>query len=334
MAITIYADSNIYRYMATGELEVTTLGSIRFAYSTVHFDEILRSGNTDMLEGMKALGAVRVDCNENGQYDVDSIGVCLDYEDPYKLFDEYKNNIEIEFHEAEENLHELLLRLLGADNYNELQNVPDYLKNLALEQENETSLEAQNFIIKAQDTAKKLDVFIEKDLSKKMPLTETRKAFGFPKGATTSHGNELDPIEGIWMHMQDKVGSSTKDQFFGFEPIPGVELELSRLGSISGCHLVLNMVGFHPDKGLPKKDKIRNILSDGQHLGYGSLCDAFLTSDLKLFKKAEAIFAYRKYITKPMHIPYSSTKMSPIFSDPEVIKHYKIKKDNLVTSGT
>ncbi len=53
MTITIYSDSNIYRYVARGELEVITVGSVRFAYSSVHFDEMIRTGNLEMLEGIK-----------------------------------------------------------------------------------------------------------------------------------------------------------------------------------------------------------------------------------------------------------------------------------------
>lgn len=119
MTLTIYADSNIYRYVATGELEVTTVGSVRFAYSSVHFDEIIRTGNMDMLKGIKALNAVPVVTNENGEYEIDSIGVCLEYVDPYEKFDEYRADY-TDTTEAETSLNELLLRILGADNIDEL----------------------------------------------------------------------------------------------------------------------------------------------------------------------------------------------------------------------
>lgn len=326
MTINIYADSNIYRYMATGELEIITVGSIQFAYSSVHFDEMLRSGNTDMLRGMEALRAVPVVSNEKGEYDFDSIGVCFEYEDPYEKFEKYKSDNEHLNDGAEDNICEMLLRFLGADNYEELKNVPVSIVDIALDATDNEYVDSTELLEKAQNTASELEGVIENNLSKQMPLSETRKAFGFPKGATTSHGNEMNPIDGIWEHMKDKVGSVTKDQFFGFEPVPGVEIEPSRLGNVAGCHLILNMVGFHPDKGLSKREKIKNIMSDGQHLGHASLCGAFLTSDHRLYKKAEAIFKYRNFTTQAMHIPYNAEKMSVTLSEPGAIARFKVEE--------
>ena len=53
MAFTIYADTNIYRYLASGELLITTVGDVRFVYSHVHFNEVMRGTNTDALDGME-----------------------------------------------------------------------------------------------------------------------------------------------------------------------------------------------------------------------------------------------------------------------------------------
>ncbi|HFD33022.1 MAG TPA: hypothetical protein ENJ28_10020 [Gammaproteobacteria bacterium] len=326
MTITIYADSNIYRYVASGELEITTIGSIRFAYSSVHFDEMIRSGNTEMLRGIEALKAVPLVTNENGEYDLDDIDVCLEYEDPYENFKRYKTDIEDIDDAAESSIHELLLTFLGADNYEELKKVPSSIVKMALDAAACEDIDAGDLIDRASETAKDLGDFIEKDLSKQLPLSETRKAFGFPKGTTSTHGNDNNPIDGIWEFMKNKVGDTSKDQFFGFEAIPGVEVEQSRLGSVSGCHLILNMIGFHPDKGLPKRDKIRNIMSDGQHVGYASLCGGFLTSDYRLYKKAQAIFEYREFPTTPIHVQYDAEKMSTTLVEPGAIKRFKLER--------
>ena len=103
------------------------------AYSQVHFDEMIRSGNIDMLKGIEALGAVPLVSNENGDYDIDSLGVCLDYEDPYAKFDKYKSDNDQAVTEADDLMLELFLRFLGADNYKELQKVPVSIIEVALE---------------------------------------------------------------------------------------------------------------------------------------------------------------------------------------------------------
>lgn len=326
MTTTIYADSNIYRYVATGELEVTTIGSFRFAYSSVHFDEMIRSGNTEMLRGIEALKAVPLVTNENGEYEFDDIGVCLEYENPYEKFDKYKSNA-VTSNDAEATIHELLLRFLGADNYEELKKVPSSIIEVALDATDNGSVDTGGLVNRAEETAQDLEKLIENELSTQKPLSETRKAFGFPKGTTSAHGNDQSPIDGIWENMKDKVGGASKDQFFGFEAVPGVEIEQSRIGSVSRCHLILNMVGFHPDKGLPKRDKIKNIISDGQHVGYASLCGEFLTSDFRLHKKAKAIFEYSNYSTRSTHVPYDSKGMSIRLLEPGVINRIKLERN-------
>lgn len=309
--------------MASGELEITTIGAIQFTYSHVHFDEILRSGNADILRGIEVLHAVPVVSNENKEYDIDSIGVCFEYEDPYEKFEKYKKE-KLHLDEAAlNNMQEMLLRFLGADNYEELKNVPSSILDSVNDVADTDYIGSKELVEKAHKTAKDLESLLENDLSEQMPLSNTRKAFGFPKGATI-HSNEMNPIDAIWEHMKGNVGSCTKDQFFGFESIPGVEIEQSQLGTIAGCHMVLNMVGFHPDKGLPKREKIRNIMSDGQHLGHASLCGAFLTSDYRLYKKAEAIFKYRNFVTEAIHVPYKPENMTTILSEPGSIKRFKL----------
>ncbi len=319
----MYVDSNIFRYVASGELEIITVGSVRFAYSDVHFDEIIRSGNTDMLKGIEALKAVPLVTNEHGEYDIDHIGVCLEYEDPYENFARYQESTPPD-DEGQQGFNELLLRLLGADNFEELSKIPNSLTTIARDAKRYEYPNADELAEKAINVAEDFESFIEKDLSQKRPLTKTRREFGFPYGLS----NEDNPIDVIWDSLKEKVeGKVTKEQFFGFESIPGVEVELSRIGSVAGCHLVLNMMGFHPDKGLPKHNKIGNILSDGRHLGYASLCGGFLTSDYRLYKKADAIFKYRKFVAKATHVPYKKEGMIATIIQPSSLKKYSLKEN-------
>lgn len=324
MTITIYADSNIYRYVARGELEVITVGAVRFAYSSVHFDEMIRTGNLEMLEGIKALHAVPLVTNEKGEYDIDCLGVCLDYEDPYEKYERYRADY-VELSDAESSINEVLLRLLGADNIDELQRVPDTLLDLADAIEPYFGEQASEFQERAESASSDLEALIQGDLSIRRPLTETRSSFGYPKGATSLHESDPNPIDRIWERLGPKFSGVTKEQFFGFEAIPTVNLERSRIGDVAGCHLILNMIGYHPDKGLPNREKIRNILSDGQHIGYGSLCGCFLTSDYRLYRKADAIFNFRSYASQVEHVEYKAEGMSTTLVEPGSIRRVKLE---------
>jgi hypothetical protein len=151
---------------------------------------------------------------------------------------------------------------------------------------------------------------------------------GYPKGATSIHDKDEDPIDAIWAHLEPKVKGLTKDQFFGFESLPIEGIERSRLGEVAGCHLILNMVGFHPDKGLPNREKIKNILSDGQHLGYGSICGGFLTSDYRLYRKTQAIYKYKNYPSQAIYVPYKEDGMSISLTEPGVVNRVKLERNS------
>lgn len=323
MTITIYADSNIYRYVANGELEVTTIGAVRFAYSSVHFDEMIRTGNLEMLKGIKALHAVPLVTNENDEYEIDSIGICLDYVDPYEKFEEYSANY-AELPDAESSLYELLLRMLGADNLDELKKASNTLLALSDEMKQYFGEVASDLQEKTNLASRGLNQLIQGDLSTRKPLTETRSKFGYPKGATSLHDNDQNPIDKIWERLSSKFSGLTKEQFFGFESISTVEVERTRIGDVAGCHLILNMIGYHPDKGLPNRDKIKNIISDGQHLGYGSMCGCFLTADHRLYRKADAIFKFRKYASQVEYVEYKPEGMSTTLIEPGSIRRVKL----------
>jgi len=64
------------------------------------------------------------------------------------------------------------------------------------------------------------------------------------------------------------------------------------------------MLGISPDKGLAKRDKIKNIMSDGQHVGMASYCNALLSADQRFSNKARAIYTYLGNITNALSFEY------------------------------
>nr|WP_222711127.1 hypothetical protein [Pseudomonas mendocina] len=113
------------------------------------------------------------------------------------------------------------------------------------------------------------------------------------------------PIDEVWNLIAPAIPSVSKDQFFGFELIPGIEgVQHTQYGAICGAHVVLNMIGISPDKGLAKREKIKNIMSDGQHTGMASYCNALLSADRGIINKARCIYTYLGNITTPLHFNY------------------------------
>lgn len=188
--------------------------------------------------------------------------------------------------------------------------------------------EANELQERAKKTSSDLEELTQGDLSTRRPLTEYRSELGYPKGATSLHDNDQNPIDKIWNRLSSKLSGVTIEQFFGFDAIPGVEVEQSRIGGVASCHLILNMIGYHPDKGLPNREKIKNIISDGQHIGYGSMCGCFLTSDHRLYKKADAIFKFKKYTSQVEHIEYKPEGMSITLVEPGSVRRVKLERSS------
>lgn len=82
----IYADMNVYRYLACRDISILEPERFTWVYSQVHLDEIHRNGNADALEGMRLLRAVEISDVLNEEFQ--SVGniVLRDYIDPYTRY--------------------------------------------------------------------------------------------------------------------------------------------------------------------------------------------------------------------------------------------------------
>lgn len=302
---TIYADMNVFRYVACGDTSIVDPERFIWVYSHVHLDEIYRNGNTDALDGMRALKAVEV-CdvlNENFQ----SVGdVRLrDYVDPHERYERYLEAIS-GFEGCNDLSVEYLIRSFGADNFEELQQTPEQLRKeidrltSAVDDERKHDLISQ-----AHAVSEKMAGVVEQHLKDRVPIDQPRAALGVSSEERKIIEKTFSPIDEVWNLISPAIPSVSKDQFFGFEPIPGIKgVQHTQYGAICGAHIVLNMIGISPDKGLAKREKIKNIMSDGQHTGMASYCIALLSADKGIINKARCIYTYLGNITTPLHFNY------------------------------
>lgn len=138
-----------------------------------------------------------------------------------------------------------------------------------------------------------------------MPIDKTRSALGVSSEDRKMVEKSEAAIDEVWELISSSLPNITKNQFFGFDPIPGVEgVQHTQHGAISGAYIVLNMIGISPDKGLAKRDKIKNIMSDGQHAGMASYCNALVSADRGIINKSSCIFSYLNNITNALHFEY------------------------------
>jgi len=302
---TIYADMNVFRYVAYGDISIIDPDRFTWVYSHVHLDEINRSGNTDALEGMKLLRAVEI-CdvlNENFQ----SVGniTLREYIDPHIRYEQHLEAIS-GYEDVNDHMVEYLIRSFGADNFKELSKTPDQMRE---EIDRLTSIiddeRRESILARATAVSEEMKDVIETHLKDRMPIDKTRNAFGITSENRKILEKSHSPIDNVWDLISPSIPNITKNQFFGFEPIPGIEgVQHTQHGAISGAHIVLNMLGISPDKGLAKREKIKNIMSDGQHTGMASYCNALVSADRAFSNKAMCIYTYLGNITNALYFEY------------------------------
>lgn len=302
---TIYADMNVFRYVACGDISIVDPERFIWVYSHVHLDEVYRNGNTDALDGMRALKAVEV-CDVMNEY-FQSVGDIRlgDYVDPYERYERHLEAIS-GFEGSNDHYIEYLIRSFGADNFEELQQTPEQLREAverltsAVDDERKDDLVSQ-----ARAVSEEMAGVVDQHLKDRVPIDQTRAALGVSSEERKRIEKTLSPIDEVWNLIAPGIPGVSKDQFFGFEPIPGIEgVQHTQHGAICGAHIVLNMIGISPDKGLAKRDKIKNIMSDGQHTGMASYCNALLSADRGIINKARCIYTYLGNVTKALHFNY------------------------------
>jgi hypothetical protein len=302
---TIYADMNVYRYVACGDMTIADPERFTWVYSHIHLDEIHRNGNTDALEGMKLLRAVELCDALNERFQ--SVGniIIRSHVDPYTRFEQHQEAVS-GYEDAGSHIVEHLLRIFGADNYEELRKTPDQMREEIERIVGGIDADSQQQILETTSSvSEEMKESIEKHLKHRTPIDNTRNAFGVTSEARKHLEKSDSPIDEIWKLISPAMPNITQNQFFGFEPNPGIEgIQHTQHGAISGAHVVLNLLGINPDKGLAKRDRIKSIMSDGQHAGMASYCHALLSADRAFISKAKCIYTYLRNITNALHFEY------------------------------
>lgn len=296
---------NVYRYIAYSDISIEKPERFKWVYSYVHLDEIVRNGNTDALEGMKTLGAVEISDVLNDRFE--SVGdiVLKKYIDPNERYEQHLEAI-AGFEDQSNFMVEHLLRFFGADNFNELSLTPEILREEIDRLTSEASNEIRGELLKqAEEVSTEMTKSIYTHLKDRRPIDKTRLEMKLTSEARKKAESSESPIDEVWKIVGPSAGGLTKNEFFGFESIPGIQgVQHTQHGAFTGAHIVLNMLGLSPDHGLAKRDKIKNIMSDGQHVGMASYCNALLSADKRFCDKACAIYKHTGSITNALWFQY------------------------------
>lgn len=106
-----------------------------------------------------------------------------------------------------------------------------------------------------------------------------------------------DAIARIWSELSKsdyiKDNNVSFERFFGFENIPSTIHEDSAVRyKIYLLHTMLNAIGYFTDDSILKEKRFEASQSDAMHLTYAAFADKFLSFDMKLCRKAGAIYSH------------------------------------------
>lgn len=293
----IYLDQNILIDICEDKYTFSNnKKDVYWIYSGETLNEIRRSGNLAPLEVLKELSARKIEFIFDNDNITESANI-LKLIDPYEVYEDYiVRSEENECSYGNDQLNYILVAFLfGADNYSDIENLPDdllmHIESLAGpidDLDDDTFQDISN-------TLDKLQGFTSELSNKKRDSEYFRKSLGMGKNGAGDI-DEIDTITEIWNRIKGRLPDSLScDNFFMFDP-PSIEAfeAWSVVQGIVSSYLILSRLGYKPDKGITNPNTLKNIISDSWHVGYGAYCDGIISRDNRQLAKAQAIYKHKK----------------------------------------
>ncbi|EBV5607160.1 hypothetical protein KCD99_003279 [Salmonella enterica subsp. enterica serovar Typhimurium] len=290
----IYLDHNILDEISKNRMTLEAPDDTVWVYSDESFNEIKRAKNMRFLDVLKNLKARKLELELDNQFRLTGRAFLHDYCEPKDMYQQWLDNIsEINIDELMQSQMQFLARLAGADNHNEIPHQPHKLKEFLYAHLSPDGSATKDIELQIERAVAGIESVVCGKLQEVESLEASRTAIGTGRGRASNLSIKDNPLLLMWEMLRVNYKGMTIEQFYGFEPLDkqGYERWPLYLGVV-GCHTVLNFLGFHPDKGLNRIEKIPAILSDANHTAMAIYCDAILSKDQRFCAKARAIFAF------------------------------------------
>ncbi len=285
---------------------------IEYVYSNEHFAEISRSEDERFFGAIRRLQARIIDVSLDEHNNFTDQGFLHDYMDPEEAYLNYKKTLEDVPVDAVGMFRDIQVLMNGnKETLSPSEISENFVKTLG-DLIGDIDLPEGLDFVKAPliNQVESIAMEFEKTLSKHIPdikpLEEMRKAMSphLFSGLDPANGLILDQI---WQEIQLKMNGVSKEQFYGHTSQPGNQKwRYSKYGQVIHLHGLLNFLGYWPDKGLNKMNKITGINSDASHLAHAILCNGILSADKRLCMKATAIYKYLGLNTSVLRLDFRS----------------------------
>lgn len=296
--MNIYLDHNIIDDISKGNLSLKPSADTVWIYSNENLNEIRRSGNERFLDVLKKIDARFIELKLDNKFRITGEAIIHPSLNPYDVYDNYIESVG-DLENEEYLFKDLLGRLHGADNKDDILGLPENFEKYIEELLEPHDLYNNELKHKVFEVSSNLKHFSGNGLQNIESLEETRKSFGTNKGRATLTEEYDNPLEELWQRIKKELPNElTSEKFYGFDPVNKEQYyDWPIYLGIVGCHGVLNLVGYRPDKGLSNIEELSGIMSDGAHIAYGAYCQGLLTRDKRLTSKAKAIYKFKNIST-------------------------------------
>jgi hypothetical protein len=288
---TIYIDQNILGYLADGSL-VWPVDQYQLVFAETHFKEMSSSRVEPFLSALDKCKARLLKINVNGNFEIQDSATILNYSPTGLLYKDYlsresSNSLEGYFHP-------LLARLFGSKETAEYDEMGSRFNKFIHEQFPEES--QVNFL--KMSLSKIMEILLREINSQleHVPNIELqRKSIGTDKGKIGYYNGK-----GIIRKIGDYIKKEKNTDYLNL-----IEQQLSNKPAclkVSALNTFLIHLGYRPDSGLSKLDKLSNVRHDSEHISNAIFCNYFLTEDKRLAWRAAAIYEYLSLDTKVIRL--------------------------------
>ncbi|NEZ04977.1 hypothetical protein G4Y73_12535 [Wenzhouxiangella sp. XN201] len=291
----MYLDQNVLGLLAEGRIILKPKVDVRWVFSNEHLTEVARGDTKEILDVLRTLKAQRLLLKRDEEGRITEQWFIEEYADPGKLYSEFRQNppaVDPAMFEG------LIAKIFGSQDPNVAEAFPGDMAKQVREHLKEIPRLEDIFGSSLEDLIRDAGEDALEKLAGTQPLENRRKPLGFDRGQASNFADASNPLQALWEHANKYSPSPiSADQFFGFDPpdkrLFGYEKWPVFLG-ISTCYSILNAIGFRPDAGLARTNRVPANMSDAHHVAYAAFCDALFSEDSRMCEKALAIYRYRQ----------------------------------------
>ncbi len=297
--IRIYLDQNIIQYIYEGKLGLKKTPHITYVFSNENLKEYSKHKDPRFFDVLRDLEARKLEIQLDDEFRIKDEAIILPYKDPEEIYNE-----RLELYESKMDSEDIATSILALAYGDKNSLNPGEMKELLINSIMSPLKDLWNEteIVLPDEIMSNLNLFLEqlgtlfqnaiKGIhNQTMPIDKMRKAFSKKQLSTLSsdNGKIIDQISEL---IDGKIPNKYKDQMFGKEPIDYIQKKTTSYTSVRTCYSSLNIVGYKPDSGLTKKNRVESSLYDAAHVANAIFCDVMISSDKKLCEKTKAIYEY------------------------------------------